>query len=235
MVGPNPFTDGHKCSQTGSAVKDKLIKDYRAMYGAIALILIGAVLSLQSILYVNIDFFGRDIIRARWHWELMLNIQILCFAFMWFSHHNRILFSSGKWRVRAITNFLIGFGAVGLPIFLTILGAVMDWYRTPPGPDVSKFMIRLAVGMWLLSNFVMPGFQALFFRPDRIKTHRQNNVFARVRHIPAVLMIILLLANTYLPGNLGYVAAPFLCFLHGGLVYLEKALRPPPYDRSAAS
>lgn len=210
------------------------IKDYRALYGALALALIGFVLSLQSFLYVNIDLYGTDIITARWHWEVVLNIQILCFAFMWFSHHNRILFAKGRWKARAILNFLIGFAAVGMPITLTILGAWMDWYRTPPGPEVSKIMIQVAVYIWLFSNIVVPALQSVALRKD-VRDEPKVPKFGPARHTPGVLMLALLLLNDYLPLNLGYVAAPFLCFLHGALVYAEKAMRLPPYEREDAA
>lgn len=206
------------------------IKDYRAVYGALALVLIGLVLTLQSALYVNIGYFGPDIITARWHWELMLNIQILCFAFMWFSHHNRILFSEGRWRVRAIANFIMGFLAVGMPLFLTILGAGMDWYRNPPGPDVTKFMIRIAVGIWLVSNFLIPLLLPVVMSRKLKSVTFGFLTFSNLRHMVAGLMVLLLLCNDHLPANIGYVCAPFLCFLHGGLVYLEKSFRRPPYD-----
>ncbi len=210
------------------------IKDYRALYGAIALALIGAVLSLQSMLYLNIDSYGVEAIRARWHWELVLNIQILCFAFIWFSHHNRISYSQGRWKARAIINFLIGFAAVGMPIFLTVLGTYMNWYRNPPEIETAKYMIRVAVYIWLASNFAVPLVQSLIVKKKRARKAIGMR-FGLVRHTPAFLVILFLLMNDRLPNNCGYAVAPFLCFAHGALVYLEKAFRNPPYDREVTA
>lgn len=204
------------------------------MYGAIALALIGAVLSLQSTLYLNIDSYGVEIIRARWHWEIVLNIQILCFAFIWFSHHNRISYAEGRWKVRAIVNFLIGFAAVGMPLFLTVLGTYMDWYRTPPDTETAKYMIRVAVYIWLGSNFAVPLIQRTVVKTKRART-TVGLRFGLVRHTPAFLVIPFLLLNEHLPNNFGYAVAPLLCFAHGALVYLEKAFRDPPYDREVTA
>lgn len=210
------------------------IRDYRALYGAIALTLIGAVLSLQSTLYLNIDNYGVEIIRARWHWEIVLNIQILCFAFIWFSHHNRISYAEGRWKARAIVNFLIGFGAVGMPLFLTILGTYMDWYRSPPEVETAKYMIRVAVYIWFASNFAVPLIQSLMLKKKRAPSTKGLR-FGLVRHAPAFLAVLFLLMNKHLPHNLGYAVTPFLCFAHGALVYVEKAFRNPPYEREVTA
>lgn len=212
------------------------VKDYRALYGALALVFIGLVLSLQSVLYLHDDYFGRDILTARWHWEIVLNIQILCFAFMWFSHHNRILFSRGRWRARAILNFVIGFGAVGIPAVLMFLSASMDWYRNPPGPDVPKYLIGVAAVIWLISNFLIPGIQK-FYLARRKNLQRDSELAGQhiiatffLRHLPAVLATVLLLCNDFIGYEIGYIMAPFLCFLHGAIVYYRKAFKVPHYD-----
>lgn len=212
------------------------IKDYRALYGALALALIGAVLSLQSVLYLHDEYFGREILTARWHWEVVLNIQILCFAFMWFSHHNRILFSRGRWRARAILNFAIGFGAVGMPVFLMLLSATMDWYRNPPGPDAPKYLIGVAAVLWLVSNFLIPGLQKLILvhrkntRQSREPAGQQMIIAFLLRHSPAALAAVLLLCNDIIGYEIGYIMAPFLCFLHGAIVYYLKAFKVPHYE-----
>lgn len=206
------------------------IKDYRALYGALALTIVGAFLSFHSLLHVNGAAFNASIISKRWYWELLLNAQILCFAFMWFSHHNRIAYSAGRWRVRAVTNFVISMAAVGMPIIMLILGAYYDWYRTPPSPETAKFTIRVAIYIWLVSNFAVPIAQAIIFRKAR-KKGRILSPIGVTRHLVAVLMVILLACNAYLPANLGYTAAAFLCCFHGALAYVDKALRAPPHDR----
>lgn len=208
------------------------IKDYRALYGAIALFLIGTVLSLQSMLYTNLDYFGPEITTARWHWEIVLNIQILCFAFIWFSHHNRILFSTGWWKVKAILHFMVSFAAVGMPAFLTILGAWNDWYRNPPGPEHSMLMIEFAIYIWTASNLVLPLVLKVLFKTKR--HNAPSRVLTAAKAAAAVTMLLLFLFNSYLPFNLGFFLAPFLCFLHGGLTYVEKAIQVPYYEREVA-
>lgn len=209
----------------------KRIKDYRALYGAISLFLIGLVLSFQSFLYVNMDYFGAELTTARWHWEIVLNIQILCCAFIWFSHHNRILFSDGWWKVRAILNFLISFGAVSMPALLTFLGAWNDWYRNPPGPEMSKYMISIAIYIWVGSNIVLPFVLKLVARDLTLSKIQPTSL---LKVAAAALMVILFVLNEHLPFNLGYYAAPFLCFLHGAITYVEKSLQVPYYDRGVA-
>ncbi len=209
------------------------------MYGALALVLTGLVLSLQSILHLHVDYFGREILTARWHWEIVLNIQILCFAFMWFSHHNRILFSHGRWRARAILNFIIGFGAVGMPAFLMLMSAFLGWYQNPPGPDVSKYMIAIAATIWLVSNLLVPAIQKTILerwkKPTQNDTPDEASLLGRLMfyHWPAALAAILLLANDFIGYELGFILAPFLCFLHGAIVYYVKAFKVPHYEIEA--
>ncbi len=206
------------------------IKDYRALYGALALTIVGVFLSFNSLVHVNGDAFDTSILSQRWYWEILLNVQILCFAFMWFSHHNRIAYASGKWRARAVVNFMVSMMAVGLPVIMLVLGAYYDWYRNPPSQETTKLIVRVAVYIWLVSNFAVPTVQAIIFhkakKPSRILSH-----LGITRHLVAVLMIVLLVCNDYLPVNLGYASAAFLCCFHGALAYVEKAFRPPPHDR----
>ncbi|MBO6505280.1 MAG: hypothetical protein JJ850_09825 [Kordiimonadaceae bacterium] len=206
----------------------KRIKDYRALYGAISLFLIGLVLSFQSLIYVNMDYFGAELTTARWHWEIVLNIQILCCAFIWFSHHNRILFSEGWWKVRAILHFLVSFGAVCMPAILTVLGAWNDWYRNPPGPEMSKYMISIAIYIWVGSNLILPVLLRLIARDVSVKKIQPLSI---AKLVTAVVMLVLFAMNDYLPFNLGFYGAPFLCFLHGAITYVEKSLKVPYYDR----
>ena len=217
-------------------MSDGKIKDYRALYGALALVLIGLVLSLQSILYLHDDYFGREILTARWLWEIVLNIQILCFAFMWFSHHNRILFSHGRWRARAIMNFLIGFGAVSIPAVLMLLSAGFDWYRNPPSADTPKLLIGIAAVIWLISNFGVPTVQRFLLmhwkkrQPIKEPTGSGAHNGFMFRHWPAALAVALLAANDFIGYEIGFFMAPFLCFLHGAVVYYVKAFKAPHYE-----
>ena len=212
------------------------IRDYRALYGALALGLTGLVLTLQSILYLHGDYYGREILTARWHWEIVLNIQILCFAFIWFSHHNRILFSRGRWRARAIINFVISFCAVGIPAFLMLFSASMDWYRNPPGTDVPKYMIGIAAAIWLFSNFLVPAIQKIILerwkQPKQAGSSGDASLLSRLmfRHWPAAMAAFLLLANDIIGYEVGFIMAPLLCFLHGAIAYYIKAFKVPYYE-----
>lgn len=219
---------------------DKKIQDYRALYGALSLLLVGLVLSFQCIFYLRDDEFSKEIIRARWLWEIVLNIQILSLAFMWFSHHNRILFSRGRWRVRAILNFAAGFVAVGTPAAIMLVAAMFDWYRYPPDPGFPKLLIITAISFWLAAIF---SFEVLnsFLRPRR--RGKQDQGEARVgfaakydffrRRWPAILTAVFLAGNELFNNDIALILATFLCFLQGALTYYHKALKPPYYETEA--
>ncbi len=219
---------------------DKKIQDYRALYGALSLLLVGFVLSFQCIFYLRDDEFSKEIIRARWLWEIVLNIQILSLAFMWFSHHNRILFSQGRWRVRAILNFTAGFVAAGTPAAIMLVAAMLDWYRYPPDPGLPKQLIIKGIYAWLAIIFSSEVI-GNFLRPRR--RGKQNQSKTRVvftakydffrRRWPAVLAAIFLAGNELVINDTGIILATFLCFLQGAVTYYRKALKPPYYETEA--
>ena len=217
----------------------KKIQDYRALYGALSLLLVGLILSFQFIFYLRDDDFSKEIIRARWLWEIVLNGQILCLAFMWFSHHNRILFSHGRWRVRAILNFVAGFVAVGTPGAIMFVAALFDWYRDPPDPGMPKFMLVIAMSSWLAVRFST---QAIH-KYSRLRRAQQSQSNAQVdipakhdflyRNWPAILAAVFLASNELFSNDIGLVFATFLCFLQGAMTYYLKAKKPPYYETEA--
>lgn len=218
---------------------NKKIQDYRALYGALSLVLIGLVLSFQFIFYLRDDDLSKEIVRARWHWEIVLNIQILCFAFMWFSHHNRILFSRGRWRVRAIVNFILGFVMVGAPTVIMLVAAILDWYHFPPDPGLPKFLLTIVISAWL--TVVLGAALIKTFFPPRRKNHDRSKGSAAstatggflYRYWPGMLAAIMVAGNEMTAGDVGLVLAVFLCFLQGASTYYIKAKKPPFYKIEA--
>lgn len=207
------------------------ITDYQAFLGGLAMLIIGLILSLKSIIYVNIEYYGSETIRARWLWEFALSLQILAFAFMWAAHHTRVIGATGRWRKRAIIHAILGLLAVTMPVGLMLLAAYMDWFRFPPSSDVVKRMIEFAALIWLFSNVALPMLLGLVYNNGVWSRFEQGGILGALkillkRYWPGVLMIAGLVLSKSLESNLGYIFAPFLGYLQGSFGYFNKAFRP---------
>lgn len=213
---------------------DGRIHDSRALLGGIAMVIVGVLLSLMMAFYMMPDVFGEDMLMARWWWEIVLNLQILCYAFMWFCHHNRITHSTGWWRVRAISHFTTGMISVSYPAGVLVLSASMDWFRTDPNPKQVYLLILAGVALWAIGAFVMPIVNWLMVR-SRLETQERLSVPSRMQAVlrafwPTLLMFLVAGLEWWRGGLLGYTLLPILMYLQGGLPYLVKARHQSPRD-----
>lgn len=203
------------------------IEDSRAFIGGLALVIIGAILSLMTAFYLLPDVFGDDALVARWWWEIVLNLQILCLAFMWFCHHNRLVQSSGWWRLRAVSHFLTGMISVSYPVGILLISAYMDWFRTPP-PDAQVYgMIFLGAVLWAVGAFVMPIVNWLMVRQEDGTILNQPlglNIVAWVRAFwPTFLCLAIGAIEVARGGLAGLTLLPVLMYLQGALPYFVKS------------
>lgn len=210
------------------------IIDIRSFFGALSLLIVGLLISIGNMFYFNLDYFGPDVFMARWWWEILLNFQILCYAFMWFAHHNRIMLSDGRRKRRAIIGFLLGIFAVSGPLILLAVGAYSGWFTNPSSENSIVFVHYIFVGFWVLISWVMPGLQALF---SGAVFSVQQTFFQRVwlwwrTYWIGILMIVLMIVGELSDYTFVYVLTPFLGYLQGALSYLKKSFRMSVYDRA---
>jgi len=203
------------------------IEDSRAFIGGLALVIIGAILSLMTAFYLLPDVFGDEALVARWWWEIVLNLQILCLAFMWFCHHNRLVQSSGWWRLRAVSHFLTGMISVSYPVGILLISAYMDWFRTPPPPSQVFGMIFLGAALWAFGAFVMPIINWLMVRHENVPKINQAlglDITAWVRAFwPTFLGLAIGAIEATRGGLAGLTLLPVLMYMQGALPYFVKS------------
>lgn len=226
---------------TETNLTDGRIHDSRALFGGIAMIIIGVILSMMVAFYMLPQVFGERTLMARWWWEIVLNLQILCYAFMWFCHHNRILHSSGWWRVRAVSHFMVGMVSVSYPAGILLLSAMMDWFRVKPEPVQVYLTMIGAVALWAFGAFIMPIINWVMVRsampspdkaaPDTMTKGMGAKAMAMVKTFWPTGLLLLLGACEWWRGGLeGYALMPLLMYLQGALPYLQKARHASPRD-----
>jgi uncharacterized membrane protein len=210
------------------------IEDSRAFFGGLALVIIGIILSLMTAFYLLPDVFGHQTLVARWWWEIVLNLQILCLAFMWFCHHNRLILSSGWWRLRAISHFLTGMVSVSYPVGVLLISAYLDWFREAPPPMQVYRMIFLATLLWAVGTFVMPIINWLFVRGEQTARTAgplgRNPVAWLGAFWPTFLAILIGAVEAVRGGVWGLTLIPLLLYLQGALPYFKKAGHASPRD-----
>ena len=219
---------------TATGRTDGRIHDSRSLLGGNAMVIVGVLLSLMMAFYMRPDVFGDDMLMARWWWEIVLNLQILCYAFMWFCHHNRMTHSKGWWRIRAISNFITGMVSVSYPAGILILSASMDWFRTDPDPKEVYLLILAGVALWAFGAFIMPIVNWLMVR-GRLEQQETLSVPGRMKAVleafwPTFLLLLIAALEWWRGGLTGYTVVPVLMYVQGALPYLVKARHQSPRD-----
>lgn len=203
--------------------------------GGMAMMIIGAILSLMMAFFFLPEIFGEGNLVSRWWWEIVLNLQILCLAFMWFCHHNRILYATGWWRFRAILHFGTGVVSVSYPLGIMLISAYLDWFReTPPVGEVYALVIG-CIALWAIGNFVVPVIAWLMVKTEagQQKAARATSFRPRIWVLtfwPTLLALLLALFIKY-TGSVGLsTLLPVLLYLQGALPYFRKARHASPRD-----
>ncbi len=206
----------------------KRIQDSRAFMGGLALLVIGFILSFMQAFFVSPTVFEHNLLVARWWWEIVLNLQIMCLALMWFCHHERILHAQGWWRIRAISNMIVGLLSVSYPIVVFIVAAYCDWFRAPPGYHETLFLLMCGLGLWAIGAFVLPSiywFKAVGRQGRGGRLQGVSNLGNWGKLLwPTLLVMALLGLGIGMGWKPLYVLVPFLVYMQGALPYMRKAV-----------
>jgi len=209
----------------------KKIYDQRAMAGALALLFVGANLTIMMAFYFFPGGAAFSLLQSRWWWELTFSMEILCLALMWMCHHERILEAEGWKKFRAITRLVVGLAGVSTPSWVLVISAVNDWFQHPPGLMDLAHYAGIVFAVWVLTAYVIPILIALIARKPTfiylgVKDKKQRGGLL----LASPFLLLLLVAAVEIPrgSHLHIVVWPFLTYLHGAMPYLVKAFRPAP-------
>lgn len=208
------------------AFTDRLF-DARALAGALALLLVGAHLSIMMGFYFFPGGEAFALLQSRWWWELSFSLQILCFALMWVCHHERVFHDTKGWRrMRAISRLIVGLAGVSTPSWVIVFSAMNDWFKYPPNLMDLAYYAGLVFVTWVVLAYVLPVLTMLLFRRERfINLGLKDQRVGGALMLAAPFLVLLAVATVEIPrgSHLHIVVWPFLTYVHGATPYLRKA------------
>ncbi|WP_262689930.1 hypothetical protein [Kordiimonas aestuarii] len=210
------------------------IQDSRAFLGALALLIVGVIMAFKVGFFFAPHIFGDGMLTSRWWWEIVLNLQILCLAFMWFCHHDRIVQSKGRWRLRAIINFVVGMISVAYPVMLLVIGAYLDWFRTTPPESSVVALMLVGLALWAVGSLIIPIFTTLLVGHKNVGKAGESlglRPFAWLTAFwPSCIVMLIIVFEAIRDSEILYMFVPVFMYLQGALPYLNKARHASPRD-----
>lgn len=207
------------------AKQNMLVRESRALFGAIALIVTGAILSSMAHQYFAGQYTDEAIVRSRSWWEVVLNLQVLSLAFMWFCYADRVRVEDRKRAL--IMRFRMAFGliAVSVPFFIALTAVYYGWFETRPSMKVVDLIVCYMLFFWAFST-VMPKLIALRFQRNESKLiavwHKlkPRSVLAT---LPALFGLVIILLDVLNGAGQLYYLLPVLFYLQAAMPFLFKA------------
>lgn len=195
------------------------LADPRALLGAIALNITGAILAVMLFQYLGAAEGERVLSRSRLVWEIILNLQILSAALIWFCYSDRIEGSSGqmKWLQHARRWFAMF--TVLLPSGLGLLGIQQNWFVEQPSEAAIRLFAYIVLAYWLL------GIWLHFLVQNRRRTVvRRANLRYRLMFLaPSLLLALTIAVDAPRGGQIWLLAIPVLTYLQGSMPFVSKA------------
>lgn len=217
MTGKN--LDDKTGSSNGSGLQRFRLVDNRALMGAIALNITGVILAFMLFQYLQATDGARALSRSRLVWELILNLQILSAALIWFCYSDRIESSHRpiRWLQQARRWFAMI--TVLLPTGLGLLGIQQNWFLQQPSAATVRLFALVVLAYWLIGIW-------LHFLVQRRRRTQRGRASFRYRVfflLPAIVLILIALVDVPLGGQLWLLAIPVLTYLQGSMPFLTKA------------
>lgn len=204
-----------------------LINDGRSLFGAAALVITGAVLAIIAYPYYQFGEIGEPVKRGRWVWEILMNLQVLCLAFMWHCYTDKIKKSDGKRAFLMKVRLLFSLIAVLLPFFVVMTSVMAGWFsERPPAIEMMRYTYLFSVvglvciliprvALWIL----------------KIETRRRAKATGLSRKVdflhmsPGLLALCLALAALMLGRYDVVIWLPLLLYIQAAVPYFVSGLQ----------
>ena len=222
-------------AQTLGNVLATKLQDARALWGGIAFLTTGVVLSVMCGLYFYSSATGENYLKSRMFWEIVLNLQVLCISLIWFAYDERIENAQGRWRVRMIVNLvfaiIVNLGPLGFFFYTTY----KTWYSNFPSEATIIGIVHAIVLGWLFFELlVQGGFRlitgTILMRSGGETSWTGSRIFGNMW--PVMVMVLVLVAAELTGEKLFYVVAPIFGYMKGALDFFNRAYRPPSVTSS---
>ena len=200
--------------------KKLVLRDARALLGAAAMMIVGALLSSMILLHFNDDF---GLARARWWWEIMMNLQALSCAFVWFCYVDRLRDSEGRSRPVMRVRMWSALVLTLTPAWVTVYAASRNWFVVRPElSDLNPIFVLVTLA-WVVSVLI----------PRAMYLSRQEQSFSLWKlvkpHRSFWMSLVLVLAivgivTQTLDVKSAYIVSPFLLFFVTSVGYLKAGI-----------
>lgn len=195
------------------------IQDHRSLLGAISLLVTGGILASMLSVYLDAIADGPGLPRSRLWWELVLNLQILSAALMWFCYSDRIDNTSGTLRRLQRVRRLFGMITVLVPTAFGVFGIFESWYTFRPQPQTVTFLAILVLLFWLSGLWV----HMLVQRRRRTPPKPRSPWYRIVSLTPVIILALVFLVDYPSGGQTWLLAIPVLTYLQGAVPFIVRA------------
>lgn len=203
------------------------INDGRSLFGAASLVITGVVLGIIAYPYYQFGEVGEPVKRGRWVWEILMNLQVLCLAFMWHCYTDKIKKSAGKRAVLMRVRMLFGLVAVLLPFVVIMTSVAVGWFnQRPPVMDTVRYTYFFS-GVGLMCVLI-PRLVLLLLRPEagrRAKQWPQSQRIGVLRMMPSAVALVLAILALLLNQYALIIWLPPLFYLQASVPYFMSGLR----------
>lgn len=203
----------------GAALQRFRLLDNRALMGAIALNITGVILAFMLFQYLQATDGARALSRSRLVWELIMNLQILSAALIWFCYSDRIEGSNRRIRWLQHARRWFAMITVLLPTGLGLLGIQQNWFVEQPSAATVRLFAFVVLAYWLLGIW-------LHFLVQRRRRTRQERAGLKYRVLfllPSISLALITLVDAPSGGQFWLLAIPVLTYLQGSMPFVTKA------------
>jgi len=201
------------------------IQDSRALMGATSLILAGAISTIMLSLYFTGDYTASGSMRSRWLWEIMMNLQVLALALMWFCYVDRVSESTGHRKTIMRIRQFFSLTIILVPFFIIVISAALDWFMKPAPIEIISLLILLSILSWITSLTL----QRRISRRARPQKKNSKTLWERVKPrawysmLPVGVLLVLCGGEYIYGGNKHYIYAPILLYSQAAIPFLESS------------
>ncbi len=205
------------------------VTDGRSLFGAAALIITGVVLGIIAYPYYQFDEVGEPVKRGRWVWEILMNLQVLCLAFMWYCYTDKIKSSSGKkatlMRVRMVFSLI----SVLLPFGVIMTSVMVGWFNErPPILDTVRYTYLFSTVGFICAFVPYLARRALKGETIKSSKREQSLHWKLLPLLPGVMAFLVVLAAILLDQHELVIWLAPLCYVQSSIPYLRSGFRTPP-------
>ncbi len=193
--------------------------DRRSLLGAIALIITGFILSDMLLQYLAAASSSGALSRSRLWWEIVLNLQVLSAAMVWFCYSDRIDGSEGRIKKLQIVRRWFAIITVLLPSMLGLLGIQQNWFVEQPPTSYVWTFACLVMLFWLAGLLV-------HYMVQRTRTNKPKPasfIYRLLFLLPAISLVIITLLDAPFGGQIWLLAIPILIYIQGAMPFITKA------------